>query len=126
MSGVLDVSAANWEKEVLKADTIVLVDFWHKHCPWCIRLDPVYSEVAEEYEGKVKFTKINVLDSDENREIAVKYGIMGTPTLVFFCEGRSIETVTGFKSKEQLKQLVDDMLEKHKDCIEKSTELKTD
>jgi len=78
MSGVLDVSAADWEKEVLKANTIVLVDFWHENCPWCIRLDPVFSEVAEEYEGKVKFTKINVLDSDENREIAFKYGIMGT------------------------------------------------
>ena len=124
MSEVLDVSAGDWEKEILKSDTLVLVDFWHERCPWCKRLEPIYKEVAKEYEDKVKFAKLNVLESQENRDIAVKYGIMGTPTLVFFCEGRPIEVVAGFQPKERLKQLVDDMIDKHRECIEKSTELK--
>jgi thioredoxin 1 len=124
MSEVLDVSADDWEKEILKSDTLVLVDFWHERCPWCKRLEPIYNEVAKEYEDKVKFAKLNALESQENRDIAVKYGIMGTPTLVFFCEGRPIETIAGFQPKERLKQLVDDMIEKHRECIEKSTELK--
>lgn len=126
MSGVLDVSADDWEKEILQSDTLVLVDFWHEQCPWCKRLEPIYSGVAEEYKDKVKFAKLNVLESRENQQIAVKYGIMGTPTLTFFCEGRPIETVAGFQPKERLKQLVDDMIDKHRECIEKSTELKTD
>jgi len=124
MSEVLDVSAGDWERETLKSDTLVLVDFWHEQCPWCKRLEPIYKEVAREYEGKVKFAKLNALESKENRDIAVKYGIMGTPTLVFFCEGRPIEMVAGFQPKERLKQLVDDVIDKHRECIKKSTELK--
>ncbi|UCE15440.1 MAG: thioredoxin fold domain-containing protein [Candidatus Bathyarchaeota archaeon] len=121
MHSVSDVNADNWEKEVLQADTLVVVDFWHDQCPWCKRLEPIYSEVSEEYRGKVKFSKLNVLTSSENQQVAVKYGVMGTPTLVFFCDGRPIETVVGFQPKERLKQLVDDVIDKHRDCIEKST-----
>lgn len=124
MRSVLDVNADDWEREILQSDTLVVVDFWHEQCPWCKRLEPIYSEVSEEYEGKVKFAKLNVLKSQENQHIAVKYGIMSTPTLIFFCDGRPIETVTGFQPKERLRQLVDDVIDKHRECIEKSTELK--
>lgn len=123
MPSVLEVNADDWEKEVLQADTLVVVDFWHNQCPWCIRLEPIYSEVSKEYKGKVKFSKLNVLSSSENQQVAVKYGVMGTPTLVFFCDGRSIEAVTGFQPKERLKQLVDNVIDKHRDCLKKSTVL---
>lgn len=122
---VLEVTSENWDKEILQSNTLVLVDFWHERCLWCNRLDPVFDEVAEEYENEVKFAKMNVLESQENREIAVKYGIMGTPTLIFFCEGRPVETIAGFQSKDRLIQLVDDMIDKHRECIEQSTEFKT-
>ena len=125
MHSVLDVNADSWEREILQSDTLTVVDFWHEQCPWCIRLDPIYSEVSEEYKNKVKFAKLNVLKSHENQRIAVKYGIMSTPTLVFFCDGRPVETVAGFQPTERLKQLVDDVIDKHRECIEKSTELKT-
>lgn len=125
MHSVLDVDAKSWEKEILQSDTLVVVDFWHEQCPWCLRLNPIYSELSEEYMNKVKFAKLNVLKSPENQKIAGKYGIMGTPTLVFFCDGRPIETVAGFQPKERLKQLVDDVINKHRECIEKSTVLKT-
>jgi len=124
MHSVLDVDADTWEREILRSETLVVVDFWHEKCPWCKRLDPIYSEVSEEYKNKVKFAKLNVLKSHENQHIALKYGIMGTPTLIFFCDGRPIEAVAGFQPKERLKQLVDDMIDKHREGIEKSTELK--
>ena len=124
MHSVLDVNADDWKREVLQSNTLVIVDFWHEQCPWCKSLNPIYSEVSEEYEGKVKFVKLNALASHENQHLAVQYGIMGTPTLVFFCDGRPVETVTGFQPKERLKQLVDDVIDKHRECIEKSTELK--
>ena len=123
---VLDVNADDWEKEVLQSDTLVLVDFWHERCPWCKRLEPIYNEVAEEYRDRVKFAKINVLSSHENQHVAVEYGVMGTPTLIFFCDGRPVGTAVGFQPKERLKQLVDDMISKYRECIDKSTELKTD
>ena len=121
---VIEVNADNWKKEVLNSKNLVLVDFWHERCIWCKRLEPIFSEIANEYEGKVKFAKLNVLATPENRQIAIDRGVMGTPTIGFYCEGRSVGTTVGFKTKEQLKQLVQEILEKHKECISKSTELK--
>ena len=124
MNSVLDVNADNWEKEVLKNDILVVVDFWHERCPWCIILNPIFDKIAQEYRTKVKFVKLNVMDSPENQHIAVKYGIMGTPTLVFFCDGRPVEAVAGFQQKDNRTKLVDEVIEKHQECREKSTELK--
>jgi len=125
MHSVLDVNAENWDKEILRSNTLVVVDFWHERCPWCLRLNPIYSEVSKEYGDRVKFAKLNVLENLENQKIAAKYGIMGTPTLIFFCEGRPVEMVAGFQPKERLKQLIDDVIAKHRECIEKSTALET-
>lgn len=124
ISSVIDVNASNWEKEVLQHENLVVVDFWHERCSWCNVLKPIYAEIATEYKGKAKFAKLNVLVSPENRHIAVKYGIMGTPTLVFFCGGKPVGSMAGFRPKESLKQLVDDALAKYRECAEKSTELK--
>jgi thioredoxin 1 len=118
MHSVLEVNADNWEKEILQSNTLVVVDFWHERCPWCVRLDPIFSKVSEEYGNMVKFAKINVLANGENQNIAAKYGIMGTPTLVFFCFGRPVKTVTGFQPIERLKQLINDVISRHQECIE--------
>ena len=124
MNSVLDVSADDWEREILQSDTLVVFDFWHEQCPWCKRLDPIYREVSEEYGERVKFSRLNVLQSHENQHVAARYGVMGTPTLVFFCSGRPIEAVSGFLPKDRLKQLVDDVNSKRKECIDKSTALR--
>lgn len=122
MSFVLDVNATNWNNEVMQSETLVVVDFWHKQCIWCNALEQLYNEIAGEYGGKVKFTKLNVLESSENQRIAVTYGVMGTPTLVFFCAGRPVASFVGFQPKERLKQIVEEMIDKHRECITKSTE----
>ncbi|MEM1659430.1 MAG: thioredoxin domain-containing protein [Candidatus Jordarchaeales archaeon] len=122
---VLDVDYINWGSEVLKSELLTVVDFWHERCGWCLMLDPVINELAKEYKGKVKFVKLNVLQSPGNRRLALNYGIMGTPTLVFFCAGRIVGQVVGFMPKENLKRIIDDMLQRHKECIEKSTPLET-
>ncbi len=121
MSSVLEVNSDTWEREVLRSKTLVSVDFWHEKCFWCKKLDPIYNEVSEEYKGKVKFTKFNVLKSDKNKQIAYKYGVMGTPTLIFFCDGRIIEAILGFQPKDQLKKILDDVISMYRDCLEKST-----
>jgi thioredoxin 1 len=125
MGTVLEVNADNWEQEVLKSDILTIVDFWHDRCPWCLQLNPVYDEVSEEYKGKVKFVKLNVLETPANREIAMHHGIMSTPTLTFFCEGRPVSQTLGFMPKEHLKKLVDNVLQKHRECIEHSTKLQS-
>ncbi|MEM2610815.1 MAG: thioredoxin domain-containing protein, partial [Candidatus Bathyarchaeia archaeon] len=78
MSVVSDVDAEDWEREVLQSDVLTIVDFWHERCPWCIRLNPIFEEVAEEYRDKAKFVRFNVLKNPRNRDIAMRNGVMGT------------------------------------------------
>ena len=125
MESVLEADASNWEQEVLQSDMLTVVDFWHHRCPWCIKLNPIFNEVAEEYKDKIKFVKLNVLENPNNQQVAIQHGIMSTPTLMFFCEGRPVGQALGFMPKKHLKKLIDDMLEKHRECMNQSTELKT-
>jgi len=123
MGTVLDMKADDWEQEILESDILTIVDFWHDRCPWCLQLNPIINEVSEEYKEKVKFVKLNVLENPANREIAIHHGIMSTPTLMFFCEGRPVSQTLGFMPKENLRKLIEDMLQKHKECIKQSTKL---
>lgn len=103
MGSALEVNAGNWKHEVLQSNMLTVVDFWHNRCPWCLRFNPIFNEVAEEYKGKIKFVKLNILENPSNREIAVHHGIMSTPALMFFCEGRSIGQALGFMPNDHLK-----------------------
>ena len=89
----------NFEKEVLKSDLPVLVDFWADWCGPCRMFAPVLDEVAKEYDGKLKFAKINI---DEGQNSATKYGIMSVPTIVFFKDGQVSSQKTGALTKQQL------------------------
>ncbi len=65
----------------------VVLEFVTSVCPWCKRLGPIYEKLSAEYEGKIKFYRT---DAGANRNLAIRYGIMGVPTLKFSCSGRSI------------------------------------
>ena len=102
-----DVSDNEWDAEVLSNDTPVLVDFWAPWCGPCKMVAPVVDELAEEYEGKVKFVKLN---TDDNIETASKYGIRSIPTLMVFKGGEAVEQVVGFRPKSELKKSLDKAL----------------
>jgi len=119
----MEVNAETWKVEVLESDIPVVVDFWHYHCGWCRTLNPIFDELSNEYVGKVKFAKLNVLETHENQHIATQYGVMGTPTLKFFCEGRTVGEIVGYRPKNLLKEEIDKILTQHRECLEKSTAL---
>ena len=121
---MVGTSAVNWSEEVLESKDLVLVEFWHPQCPYCLVLDPVYAELAKEYVGRLKFARFNVLETPENQELAARYGIMGTPTLKFFCHGRPVQDIVGVLEKEYLKQGIEFALKKHNECALKSTPLR--
>ena len=123
-SSVVEINFVNWKTEILESEKLVVVEFWHPQCPYCKVLEPLYAELAEEYKEKLKFARFNVMESPENRELAVKYGIMGTPTLKFFCQGRPVQDVVGVLTKDYLQQGIDFAIKKHRECAEKSTPLK--
>jgi len=119
-----EANASDWKERVLEAKKLVVVEFWHPFCPHCQAIKPVYGELAIEYGAKLKFTKLNVVDSTENEQLAGKYGVMGTPTFLFFCGGRPVNGVVGALLKEDLAQAIEFILMKHKDCTKTSTPLK--
>ena len=98
----------NFEQVVLNSKIPVLLDFWAAWCAPCRMVAPVVDELAQEYDGKVSFGKVDV---DQNPKIASKYGIMSIPTLILFKDGKPITNMVGFKPKAQLKQSLDSILE---------------
>ena len=98
MSSV-NVSDAEFENEVLKADGPVMVDFWAEWCGPCKALSPIVDEVAGEIAGKMKIVKVNI---DENPASPTKYGVRGIPTLMVFNGGELVDTRVGGMSKAQL------------------------
>ena len=123
-SDVVETNAGNWKEQVLESKELVVVEFWHEQCPYCRMLEPVYVELSKKYVGKLKFAKFNVYESPENEKIAATYGIMGTPTLKFFCQGRPVQDVVGMLSRDFLEQAINFAMQKHGECAEKSTALK--
>jgi len=123
MTEPLDIDADDWDTEVNRSSTPVLVDFWHDTCIWCKHLDPVYSQLAGEFSDKLKFAKLNVLSNERNNQLAAKFGIMGTPTVILFCNGRPIETLVGYRPKETLKRELQLMIETQQDCFKQQTPL---
>ena len=99
MAEPFEVNDENWEDEVLKSDTPVLVDFWAPWCGPCRMVAPIVEEIASEYEGKIKVVKLN---TDENQNIAITYGIRSIPTLGIFKDGKVVDAVIGAIPKQQL------------------------
>lgn len=100
---IINVTDATFEAEVLKADKPTLIDFWASWCAPCKAIAPIVDELAAEYEGKIKVTKMNV---DENPSTPSKYGVRGIPTLLLFKEGNVVDQKVGAVPKSQLADML--------------------
>lgn len=99
MGKVAEISDAEFEQQVLKADTPVLVDFWAPWCGPCKNIAPLIEELAGEFSGKLKVVKINV---DDHKEAARKYNVRGIPNLVLFKDGEIADQIVGAVAKAEL------------------------
>jgi len=104
---VFELTDANFDEKVAKSEGVTVVDFWAPWCGPCRMVGPVIEELAEEYEGKVAFAKLNV---DDNQATAGAFGIRSIPTIGFFKDGEAVGGVVGAYPKEALQQVIDDVL----------------
>lgn len=111
MSSILDIQADDWEREITQEKRPVVVEFWHHKCVVCKEMKPIFEEQPKKYGESVKFTKMNLLESKENRVLAISYGVRSTPTFIVYCEGRPIGQIIGYREPEEftkeLKMIID-------------------
>ncbi|MQC17309.1 MAG: thioredoxin [Chloroflexi bacterium] len=104
MAHPTDTSDATFDADVIQSDLPVLVDFWAPWCGPCRMVAPVVEELSQEYDGKVKFVKLN---TDDNPQVAGKFGIRSIPTLLIFRNGELAGQVVGFRPKSELAKHLD-------------------
>ena len=103
MANISAISDSNFENEVIKSSTPVLVDFWAAWCGPCKALAPKLEEMSGSYSAKVKFVKMDV---DANPQVPVQFGIRGIPTLILFKNGKMVDQLVGNQPKEVIEQLL--------------------
>lgn len=99
----VEITDSNFQNEVLKSDTPVLLDFWAEWCGPCKMVAPVVEELAKEYDGKLKVGKVDV---DSNQQTSMQYGIRSIPTLLIFKGGKVVDQLVGAVPKKMLAEKV--------------------
>ena len=105
--GVLEVSDATFDQEVLQSEQPVLVDFWAGWCGPCKAIAPSVEAVAAAYAGRLKVTKVNV---DQNGAAPSRFGIRGIPALLFFKGGKVADQIVGFVPQDVIEEKVNRLL----------------
>lgn len=107
MAGPITVTDDTFEDEVIKAGAPVLVDFWADWCAPCKMIAPIVEQLADEYDGSVRFAK---LDVDANPKTPMTYGIRGIPTLLIFDDGKPVGQIVGAVPKSVLKKRIEEAI----------------
>lgn len=108
MTEPIHVTDAQFEQSVLKSSTPVIVDFWAPWCGPCKMIAPMLEKISHEYDGKVVVAKVN---TDDNPEWAMKYGVQGIPTMLFVADGKIVHRQVGAMPERMLREAVTQFLE---------------
>lgn len=106
---MIDLTKDTFEKEALKGNLPVLVDFWAPWCGPCRIVSPVLDKLSSEYQNKLKFAKLNV---DDSQEIAAKFDVRGIPCMIIFSKGKELDRIIGAYSEAELRKKIDLILAK--------------
>ena len=102
-----NLNASNFEGEVINPSIPVAVDFWASWCGPCRMLAPVFEELSGEYDGKVKFCKVNI---DEQGALAAEYGVVSIPTVIVFKNGKEAKRVVGARDADEYAEIFDELI----------------
>jgi len=105
MGKAVELNESNFESTI--AEGVTMVDFWAPWCGPCRMVAPIVDELATDYDGKANICKVN---TDENQDIAVKYGIRSIPSILFFKNGEQVDTIVGAVAKQAFEQKLNDLI----------------
>jgi thioredoxin 1 len=114
---VKDIQHIDFQSEVLDSDKPVVVEYWHNKCPACQEMKPVYEELDPRVSGKVKLTRMNLLESRENRVLAIRQGARSTPTFMIYCGGRPIGAIIGVRTLGEMESELGALLNVSDSCL---------
>ncbi|MCK5601511.1 thioredoxin [Candidatus Pacearchaeota archaeon] len=104
---ITNITKENIEKEIASSETPLIIDFWASWCGPCQMMGPVFEELSSEYEGKLKFCKV---DTQAEPEISSEFGIQGIPALSVIDKTKEVDRIVGFMPKDELKEKIDKIL----------------
>jgi thioredoxin 1 len=104
---VKEFTSANFDADVIKSNTPVLVDFWAEWCGPCRAIGPIVEEVASEYDGRVTVGKLNV---DHENEMAMQFGVRSIPALLIFNQGTVVNQIVGAVPKSKITEILDSVI----------------
>jgi thioredoxin 1 len=107
MKGMIELTDSNFENEVITSQEPVLVDFWAEWCGPCKAITPIVEEIAGQYAGRLKVGKVNV---DDAAGTATRFGIRSIPSLLFFKDGKVVDTIIGAVPKGEILRKLDKVL----------------
>ena len=114
---VKDIQHTDFQSEVLDSDKPVVVEYWHNKCPACEEMKPVYEKLEAHVSGKVKITRMNLLESRENRVHAIRQGARSTPTFMIYCGGRPIGAIIGVRALGEMESELGALLRVSDSCL---------
>ena len=107
MTAPIEVDSTTFETAILKSDKPVVLDFWAPWCGPCKMIAPILDDLATQYSGKVTIAKVN---TDENSDLAMKYGIQGIPTMIFINQGEEVDRLVGANTTTTYTSKIEAML----------------
>ena len=117
MPEVIDINNIDWDEKVVSSELPVVVEYWHQKCVACLQMLPIYKQLPDRIGDQVKLTRMNILDSRENRKFAIEQGIRGTPTFSVYCGGRPIGEVVGVRTLDELEQEILALVKNKDACL---------
>jgi len=104
---MIDFTESDFDQDVLQSDIPVVVDFWATWCQPCLKITPILEELSTEYDGKIKFGKLNI---EDHQNVAAKYGVLSIPTLLVFKGGEIKTQIVGLQPKKKIIKKLNEVL----------------
>ncbi|MBT7187579.1 thioredoxin family protein [Candidatus Bathyarchaeota archaeon] len=117
MPGPIDIQSSEWMELVESEERPVMVEYWHHKCVACKQMKPIYEAQPELFGNEIKFIRMNLLESKENRKFAIRGGVRSTPTFILYCQGRPVGQIIGSRRPDDFTDEIRALVDNAENCL---------